>query len=400
MQRLAGFFHAVVSAGGLQVVVPEVPDQRGPRVVEHPLDHAGRAVLVARIGLEHGALGIVGHGLRLALVIGEVGGRAVDRLHRVFEMTEDSEIARSRRDSSTRDRRERCAPRAAFFAGSKTAGRPRPADFRSEAVRAAKFRRVREPVIRRRVIVRAAHFHAGAAGERRDVFRCGRKNRIRPVELLEHGEKRTLDDRGRRLVAAVEPREHAGMRSQARDLRALGSRGDFDVALLPIRPFLPVVAAGPSGHDQNSLLIGKIEECVRLRGAFEADGVEIQVAKVGELRFQALGRFAQEHVRRPPAATDQDALSVHAKQKMALRVNLGRDFADAVTGGCMVRDDAADRHVEVKMMQGRRAHLMRPPQLGVLDAKFGEIFGPEADSARFAGGERYVLRNVVAFEVG
>ena len=63
VKRLAGFFGAEVSAGGLQIVIIEMPDGRRPRVVEHPLDDAGRRVFVARVGLEHGALAIVGHGL-------------------------------------------------------------------------------------------------------------------------------------------------------------------------------------------------------------------------------------------------------------------------------------------------------------------------------------------------
>ena len=45
-----------------------MPDQRWPGVVQHPLNHSGCGVFVAAVGLEHGALSIVGDGLRFALV--------------------------------------------------------------------------------------------------------------------------------------------------------------------------------------------------------------------------------------------------------------------------------------------------------------------------------------------
>ena len=147
---------------------------------------------------------------------------------------------------------------------------------------------VREPVIRGRVVVWAAHLHTRAPGNGQDIFRRGRKNRIRPVEVFEHGEKWAFDCGGRRLIAPVEPREHARMAAQLFDFGTQGSGSYFDVALLPVRPFLPVVAAGPSGHDQNSLLVREIEKRVRFRGALEADGVEIQIAKVGNVSFQTL----------------------------------------------------------------------------------------------------------------
>ncbi len=337
MERLTGFFHAVVAAGGLEKIVPEVPDEGGPGVVEHPLDDArGGRVFIARISLEHGALGIVGHGLGFAFVVVEIARRAVDSIHGVVEMLEVAEaflagvkiphgIAGLNVFSSEH-----------FFEARLRRNRGARANFGGEAVGAPGFRCVSKPVVRRRVVVGTAHFYAGAARQRRDVFRSRGQNRIGPVEFLERREKWALDSGGGRLVAAVEPEEHAGMRAQPLDFRAQGSRGDFDVALFPVRPLLPVVAAGPPSHDENALLVGQIEKVVRFHGAFEADRVEVQVAQILKLCLQAFGRFAQEHVRRPASAADQDVFAVDAEEAMALRVDVRSDFANAVAAGGVV----------------------------------------------------------------
>src|SRR6202795_671008 len=72
-----GLFGAEIAAGGNEIVVVEMPDERGPRVVEHPLDDAGGDIFVAGVGFEHGALVVVGHGLGFALEVVERAGRAV-----------------------------------------------------------------------------------------------------------------------------------------------------------------------------------------------------------------------------------------------------------------------------------------------------------------------------------
>ena len=111
---------------------------------------------------------------------------------------------------------------------------------------------------------------------------------------------------------------------------------------LPFRPLLPIVAAGPSGHDQHALLVREIVEIVALHFSFEANRIQIQIADVAELRFQSLGRLAEQHVRRPSAAANQDSLAVHLEESMALRVHLGCDFADAETDCRRIGNLAAD----------------------------------------------------------
>ncbi len=71
MDRLAGFFRTEISACRDEVVVVKMPDERWPSIVQHPLNHTRGRVFVPRVGFEHGALAIVGHGLGLALVIVE-----------------------------------------------------------------------------------------------------------------------------------------------------------------------------------------------------------------------------------------------------------------------------------------------------------------------------------------
>ena len=74
---LAGFLGSKITAGRDQIKVVQVPNQRGPGVVEHPLNHPGGGVFVAAIGFEHGTLAVVGHGLSLALIVVEGSGFAV-----------------------------------------------------------------------------------------------------------------------------------------------------------------------------------------------------------------------------------------------------------------------------------------------------------------------------------
>ena len=400
MERLTGFFHSVIAACGLQVVVPEVPEERGPSVVEHPLDYAGGIVFVARVGLEHGALGIVGHGLGFAFVVGEIGGGAVDRVHRVVEVLEIAETLFAGVKIPHRIGGLDVIGGQHFFEAARWRDRGACSDLCREAVGATGSRRVRKPEIGRRVIVGAAHFHAAFAADRRDVFRGGRDNGIGPVEIPEHGEVGALENRGWRLVAAVEPREHAGMDAQPFKLGALRRHGDFLVGRFPIRPFHPVIAAGPAGEDQHALFVGEIEEGVRLDLSLQANGVEIQIAEILKLRSEALRRFALEHVGCPASAADQDTLAVDAEKQVALRIDLGCDFADAIARDRVVRQNTLDIEIKIDLMQRGGAHLMWPPQFRILDAQLGEFFGAEADRARFAGGERQVLLDVVAFEIG
>ena len=82
-----------VSGSGIKVVVVKVPDHGGPGVVEHPLNDAGGDVFVFAVGLEHGALGVVFHGLRHALIVGGRMGLGVNGVHGLVEDLEVDEFA-------------------------------------------------------------------------------------------------------------------------------------------------------------------------------------------------------------------------------------------------------------------------------------------------------------------
>src|ERR1035441_5496415 len=66
MQPFVRDLGSEVATTGPQVPVVQMPDGGGPGVIQHPLNHAGRSVLVSAEGLEHGALALVS--LHLALV--------------------------------------------------------------------------------------------------------------------------------------------------------------------------------------------------------------------------------------------------------------------------------------------------------------------------------------------
>ena len=88
---LVGFFGAEVAAGGNHVVVVEMPDERGPGIIEHPLDDAGGGVFISGVGLEHGALAVVGDGLGFALEVVERSGGAVAAIEAVGENVDGGE---------------------------------------------------------------------------------------------------------------------------------------------------------------------------------------------------------------------------------------------------------------------------------------------------------------------
>ena len=72
-----GLLGAVVTGGGGQVPVVELPVKGRPGAVEHPLDNAGGVVDMAAEGLEHGAGAVVIGRLGLADEVLETGGFAV-----------------------------------------------------------------------------------------------------------------------------------------------------------------------------------------------------------------------------------------------------------------------------------------------------------------------------------
>ena len=139
-----------------------MPDERWPSVVKHPLDDAGRGVLVLRVGFEHRALPLVCHQLRLRGVVFESLRLAVARRHRGGEYVERLELtAASVKAPHVVDRPEvfgRQHPVQALDGRHCRAG----AYLCGEAVRAAVLV-ILKPVGRRHPLVRAFHLYSGDA---------------------------------------------------------------------------------------------------------------------------------------------------------------------------------------------------------------------------------------------
>ena len=85
MNWLIGFARAKESASRLQIVIIEMPDGGRPRIVQHPLNHSCRRVLVPPISLKHCALAVIRHCLCLPQIVRQIGSLAVSRVHGIVE---------------------------------------------------------------------------------------------------------------------------------------------------------------------------------------------------------------------------------------------------------------------------------------------------------------------------
>src|SRR5438552_16614812 len=96
MQRFHGALGAEVAASGAKIKIVQMPDDRRPSIVQHPLNDAGGLILIAAVGLIHRAHAFVGLELRLE---GEVFGIvcfAVARIKSVGKYMNISERAAAR----------------------------------------------------------------------------------------------------------------------------------------------------------------------------------------------------------------------------------------------------------------------------------------------------------------
>ena len=60
VEGLTALLGAIVSASRPKKIVIEMPNYRRPSVIEHPLDHSSRIVLIPAESLEHRTFTIVG----------------------------------------------------------------------------------------------------------------------------------------------------------------------------------------------------------------------------------------------------------------------------------------------------------------------------------------------------
>ena len=279
MQRLAGFLGREVARSGVEVVVVEVPDHRRPCVVEHPLDDAGGDVLVLAVGLEHGALGVVLHGLRDALVVG--GGIAAARRPPPWLR---------RRPSDSRTRRRHCAgssrpwaatpaDRAETSRGWRAEGIAGPGTGLGVEAEGAAVVLVDIPIARRDIIVRARSSSRRSRRSPWSALRMPKRGSdwasAFPTSTLRYALSTSAG--GGLSLPLSQTSRLAWWRRRSICERKRG-RGDGQIVGLSSLPVLPVVAAAPAKHDQDALLIGEMEELIGFELAFEANGVEVHVA--------------------------------------------------------------------------------------------------------------------------
>src|ERR1051326_4256944 len=146
------------------------------------------------------------------------------------------------------------------------------AGFSIEAIRATAFF-IFGPIRGRDVFVGPGHLHAALTSKLCWFRASSRDNWIRPAALLLYIQIHRLSFLWRRIIAAIEPHHEAWVRTQTIDLRPQRFLSNGIVFVLPLVPLFPEIAAAPSRHDQDSLLVGHIEEVFVFQFAFEANRV-------------------------------------------------------------------------------------------------------------------------------
>ena len=156
------------------------------------------------------------------------------------------------------------------------------------------------------------------------------------------------------------------MASQAVNLIAQRGLRYLEVFIFPVSPVLPEIAATPSSHHQDALLVGYIKELLSFKLAFKTDGVQSQVAHIAEFIGEPLRGFAQHHVGCPATAANQDVLAIdleHAFRSIQRQFgDFGCDLANAELRAGLIGEFAVHFKRQSQIVQVRRPHLRRPPQ--------------------------------------
>ena len=378
MHRFVGDLGAEVGAGGIQEIIIQMPVQRGPRVVEHPVDDAGGgfgrlAMRIERLELRPDVVVVVE--LCLGDVVLKALGCAVALRQRGVERLERREyrpggggvilprlgvfpqgLELLRREHAMQVFQQR-------YRGAR-------ADLGVESEGAAEL--VGIPVRRRNPRVGPGHFHAGRTGLGGGLVHGGRDDRQRPVFGVQSVDVQLRDRCRRRVVAADQKADHGRMVAEQSRLARHGRCSHFLVRGVPGRaarlgPRLPFVAAFPAGEDHDAVTVGEVVESRVLELALAAQGIEPQVHDVAELGLHALGVITQEQVRRPARAADQHRLAVDDELLIPLRGEVGTDAADAERrdGPVGHRTVGGSRHLQA--VERMRTHADRPPDLWMVE---------------------------------
>src|SRR3989442_510871 len=151
------------------------------------------------------------------------------------------------------------------------------------------------------------------------------------------------------------------MISETSDLISLRPGGNLIVFLVPHRtscivagsmfPMLPMRAAAPSCHDQNSLLIGKIEKIIRLQLALQPDRIQVHVFNVFKLGSESLRIEAQKHIGGPATAAHQHILTVNFKDTVLLIVQFRCYLPNAETSILAIGNSALRLKIDFHLIQ-------------------------------------------------
>src|SRR5262249_54385724 len=148
-------------------------------------------------------------------------------------------------------------------------------------------KRILHPVSGGDVLVRAAHLHAACSANGGGFSRGRRNHGIRPKQLFLDFQIRLLVFCWGGVVPAVDQDEHAGMASQPINLITERLLCNLVIFGGPFCPMLPMITTTPARHDENTALIGEVEEFLGLELAFQADGIQPHVLDVVEFVAKA-----------------------------------------------------------------------------------------------------------------
>ena len=263
-----------------------------------------------------------------------------------------------------------------------------------------------EPVRRRSPAVGPGHLDA--VPHRRSAAvpvqrRHGVDGGVLPVQVGQDAVVVGQHLRRRAPVAAVGPDEHRRVRAQHVDLGAHALLGDPTVLVVPLLPFLPLVAAHPAVHQRDAHLVGHLDEAGGGDLGLQPQHVQAEILGVAQDRGVAVRVGLVEQVGGVGGPAHQEVLAVDLQVEVAAGAQVGEavvavaalgDGADAELRRGGVGDRAVLDEVQPQVVEVRPAHRVRPPQVGVADRQRGEAIGGEADLAFLAGLERDGLVDV------
>src|SRR5512141_587138 len=121
-----------------------------------------------------------------------------------------------------------------------------------------------------------------------------------------------------------------------------------------------------------------MEEAIVLVIALEPERIEMHVERVTHLCVLSLRLWAEEDIRRPTTATNQNSATVHAKETPSPWRRFRRDLANAERQTLSVRHASACHEFERQVVKLRLAQLCRPPESRVCESKLRKTVGREA----------------------